>query len=286
MQSFTNKRILITGAGHGLGLETAKAFAREGAFVVVTDRDYDRVSRAVAELRREGCCGSGYLMDVTDEKSVRLVREQIVNNHGPIDVLVNNAGIVNGGEFLDVPVSRHLATYAVNMHGPVIVTHVFLSDLLSRPEAHIVNIASASAMIALPKASTYASSKWGVLGFTDSLREEFRQTGKGHVGVSAICPGYLTTGMFDGVKAPFLVPMLTPDKLAEKIVTCVRRKRHQLMTPFLVRLLPLARATWPRSAFRWLLRILGSHGSMEQWKGHQPGMKTIASDDDVLRCAS
>lgn len=285
MKNLNSRRVLITGAGHGLGLAAARAFAKEGAFVIITDREPERVTEAVCELQIEALPCAGYVMDVTDAADVRHVRDQIHTDHGPIQVLVNNAGIVSGGQFLDVPLEKHMVTYDVNTHGPVIVTHLFLQDLLDSDEGHIVNIASASALIALPNAATYASSKWAVLGFTDSLREELELTGRGHVGVTAICPSYINTGMFEGAKAPLLTPILTPENLASKIVRCVRKKKAHLLTPGLVRLIPLGKATWPRVVFRRLLQFLGVYQGMEDWKGHKAAPAEPPKKDEYIRVA-
>jgi all-trans-retinol dehydrogenase (NAD+) len=272
MKQLANKRVLVTGSGHGLGLETARAFAQEGAVVIITDRDPKRVEQAVLELQDDNHKAAGYVMDVTCPDDVRAVRAQINKELGPISVLVNNAGIVSGGEFLDVSLNQHITTYMVNSHGPVIVTHIFLPDLLAMDEGHVVNIASASALIALPRGTTYAASKWATLGFTESLREELIQTGQGRVGVTAICPSYINTGMFNGVKPPRLVGLLTPQWLAARIVTSVKKNRAVYAAPFLVKLLPLARATWPRPLFRILLSMLGVLHSMEEWQGHRARM--------------
>ena len=285
MMNLKSRRVLITGAGHGLGLATARAFAKEGAFVIITDRDPERVTEAVCELQIQALPCAGYVMDVTDAADVRYVRDQIHADHGLIHVLVNNAGIVTGGQFLDVPLEKHMVTYDVNTHGPVIVTHLFLQDLLDSDEGHVVNIASASALIALPNAATYASSKWAVLGFTDSLREELELTGRGHVGVSAICPSYINTGMFEGARAPLLTPILTPENLASKIVRCVYKKRDHLLTPGLVRLIPLGKATWPRVIFRRLLQFLGVYQGMEDWKGHKAAFAEPPKKDEYIRVA-
>ena len=285
MMNLNSRRVLITGAGHGLGLATARAFAKEGAFVIITDRDPERVTEAVCELQIQALPCAGYVMDVTDAADVRYVRDQIHADHGLIHVLVNNAGIVTGGQFLDVPLEKHMVTYDVNTHGPVIVTHLFLQDLLDSDEGHVVNIASASALIALPNAATYASSKWAVLGFTDSLREELELTGRGHVGVSAICPSYINTGMFEGARAPLLTPILTPENLASKIVRCVYKKRNHLLTPGLVRLIPLGKATWPRVIFRRLLQFLGVYQGMEDWKGHKAASVEPPKKDEYIRVA-
>lgn len=287
MTTLTNRFVLITGAGHGLGLETAKQFAHQGAYVIITDVDLDRVGNAVAELHALGREATGYTMDVTDADDVRRVRDQILSEHGTIDVLVNNAGIVTGGRFTEVSLEKHHLTYEVNTRGPVNVTHVFLDDLVKQTEGHIVNICSASSMLPLPGGATYASSKWAVLGFTDSLRAELKETGNGHVRVTAICPSYIKTGMFEGVKPPLLAPWLEPRWLAKSIVKCVQKNRDQMIAPFLVNLIPLAKATWPRPIFRMLLKALGVYGSMTDWKGHEtPAAESAETDPAPLKAAS
>ena len=131
-----------------------------------------------------------------------------------MDVLVNNAGIVHGGPFLDVPVERHLATYRVNVLGLVAVTHAFLPDLIASADSHLVNIASASGYIGLPHGSTYASSKWAVIGFSESLLLELELHGHRHVHVTTVCPSYVTTGLFDGARAARTTSLLSPERLA------------------------------------------------------------------------
>src|SRR3954470_8602122 len=128
-----DSRVLVTGAGHGLGFAIASAFARAGANVVVTDLDPDRVKEAVAKL--PGACG--YALDVTKPEQIAAVRSQLAAERGPLDVVVNNAGVVFGGPFLDVPIAKHLATVDVNLSGLLAVTHAFLPGLLARPAAHL-----------------------------------------------------------------------------------------------------------------------------------------------------
>ena len=265
MTQLRGKRVLITGAGHGLGCELAKAFGDAGSEIIVTDRELERVTETVSLLNKSGISAFGYAMDVTNSANVLDVHERIHAEHGAIDVLVNNAGIVSGGTFEHVALERHKAIYDVNAFGPVVVTHTFLTELIARPESHIINIASASALLPLPFAATYAASKWAVLGFSESLLEELKLTGHDQVQVTTVCPGYISTGMFNGVKTPFLMPMLTPQKLAERIVRAVQSDCEMLLTPWQVKWLPLIKAFLPRRIQRWLGRKLGVLDSMQTW---------------------
>ncbi len=257
-------RVLITGAGHGLGFAIAEAFARAGANVVVTDLDAERVQQAVAKL--PGACG--YVLDVTNVAQIAEVRTRLLAEHGPPDILVNNAGIAFGGPFLDVPLAKHLTTINVNLSGLVAVTHAFLPDLLTRPAAHLVNIASASAVISLPNATTYAASKWAVLGFTESLQEELRLLNRRNVCVTAVCPGYIRTGLFTGAEPGRLAGWLTPEQVAAAVVRAVERGREFVMLPFVLRAMYGLCAGLPRGLYKSLCRVMGVSRSMMGWHGH------------------
>ncbi len=268
MRDLNDKRVLLTGAGHGLGREMALAFAAAGAQVVVTDRAADRVEQTVEAVRHAGGRAVGYPLDITDNGMIGDVRRRLLAEHGPPDLLINNAGIAHGGAFLDVPLEQHHATYRVNLLGPVAVTHAFLPDLIARPRAHLVNIASASGLIALPYATTYASSKWGVIGFTESIREELRLLGHRHVSVTVVCPSYIDTGMAAGVRVPLLSNMLRSEQVARLVLGAVRRRREVVLTPWLVKITPFSRGVLPPSWFRRTCDWLGITGSMRTWYGH------------------
>jgi short-subunit dehydrogenase len=201
---------------------------------------------------------------------IRAVRERVHAEHGPLDVLVNNAGVAYGGAFLDVPLEQHHATYRVNLLGEVAVTHAFLPDLIGRSEAHLVNVASASGFIALPYATTYASSKWGVLGFSESIREELRLLGHRHVSVTAVCPSYIDTGMAAGVSVPRLSRMLRSADVARLVVQAVKKRRELVLTPWLVKITPFSKGVLPPSWFRRTCDWLGITGGMSTWHGHNP----------------
>jgi all-trans-retinol dehydrogenase (NAD+) len=257
-------RVLITGAGHGLGFAIAEAFSRAGAKVVITDVDAERVQQAVAKLT--GACG--YVFDVTNAEQIAEARLRLNAEHGPIDVLVNNAGVVFGGAFLDVPLAKHLTTVNVNLSGLLAVTHTFLPDMIARPAAHIVNIASASAVIALPMGTSYAATKWAVLGFTESLQEELLLLGHTHVRATALCPSFIRTGLFEGANPVRHTRWLTSEEVAAAVVGAVEKRREFVMLPRTLRVLYGLSAGWPRRLYKWTCRRLGVANSMANWRGH------------------
>lgn len=274
MQDLSRKRVLITGGASGIGRALAERFAAAGAHLVLLDRDAVALDRTVKELRAAGATAHGHLVDVTDGDSVLRARDAVRAEHGPIDVLVNNAGVVFGGPFLDVPMERHLATYRVNVLGVVAITHAFLPDLIGRPEAHVVQIASASGYLGVPFGATYASSKWAAIGFAESLRLELAELGHRHVHVTTVCPSYVATGLFAGARAPRLSRMLTAERVAAQVVRAVQRDRVFVRTPWLVELTPFLRGVLPLRVFDATARLLGVTSSMAGWRGRTEPVAT------------
>jgi short-subunit dehydrogenase len=174
---------------------------------------------------------------------------------------------VFGGDFLSVPVEKHRTTIEVNLIGVLNVTHAFLPDLLARPAGHIVNVASASAVLSLPWATSYAASKWAVLGFSDSLREELRVQDRRHVRVTTICPSYIATGLFDGAKPARLTWLLQPEAVAAAVVRAVERDRDMVILPWTAQLLYSAFRGLPRRWYHRIAALVGVSTSMKDWKG-------------------
>lgn len=268
MQTLAGKRVLITGAASGIGKAMAQRFAAERANLVLVDLNEPQLLATASELERTGVNVHSYKLDVTDGPGILALRERIHRDTGgPIDVLVNNAGLVFGGKFLEVPLEKHMLTYRVNIESLVAFTHAFLGDLIGRPDAHVVNTASASGFVGLPLGSTYASSKWAVIGFSESLALEMDLLGHRHVHVTAACPSYVTTGLFDGAKAPLFTSLLTAEKVADKVVRAVLGNRMYVKTPWLVAMTPMLKGLLPFKMFYVVASLLGVNTSMTQWKG-------------------
>ncbi len=267
MQTLRGKRVLVTGAASGIGKAMAERIAAEGAELLLVDVNPRALDETAAGLGERGASVRTYVLDVTDTSRMVGLREQIARDGGPIDVLVNNAGLVFGGAFLDVPLEQHLTTYRVNTIGLVAMTHAFLPDLIAGRDGHVVNVASASAYIGLPFGATYASSKWGVLGFSESLALELELQGHRHVHVTAVCPSYVSTGLFDGARAPRMTRLLTPERVAELTVRGILANRPCVRTPWLVRVTPALKALLPFRVFYRMAGLLGVNTSMMRWRG-------------------
>lgn len=268
MISLRLKRVLITGAAHGFGKSMARRFADRGAEVVLTDLSEEALEATRRELADAGASCRAYVLDVTDDAAVLSVRERLHADAGKIDVLVNNAGVVHGGAFLDVPLARHRLTYRVNVDGVLAMTHAFLPDVLASPAGALVFIASASGFVGLPYGSSYASSKWSVIGLAESLRAELKHQGHSKVAVTTVCPTYLATGMFAGAKPPKTTKMMDPGEIAEKVVEAVEHRRVWVREPFIAKLTPFLKHGLPTGLSDYLGDLFGATSSMKHWRGH------------------
>src|SRR5262249_22574011 len=226
-------------AASGIGRAIAARLAAAGAELLLVDVNEEALADTAAELRRAGSRVWTYAVDLTASSRLVGLRQQLHHDGGSIDVLVNNAGVVFGGAFLDVPLERHLTTYRVNTEALVAMTHVFLPDLIARPDAHLVNVASASGYIGLPFGATYASSKWAVMGFSESIALELEQQGHRNVHVTCVCPSYVATGLLDGARAPRTTRLLTADRVADLTVRGMLANRPYVRAPWLVKVTPL-----------------------------------------------
>ncbi len=257
-------RVVVTGGARGLGLAIARALLSRGARVVLLDRDEAELDRAVAAL---GPHVVRHRLAVTDPAAIVAVRDEILAD-GPVDALVNNAGVVFGGPFEELPLAKHLTTVAVNLSGVIAVTYAFLPHLETRPRAAVLNISSASAYVAVPYATSYAASKAGVVGFSESLDEEMKERKLPHVRISVLCPNFISTGMFEGARNALGTWTLTPEGVAEVAAGMLESGEARRILPWTAALLMAGFGWLPRPVYHVIARWFGVARSMASWKGH------------------
>ncbi len=192
---FGDTLVSVTGAGSGIGRETAYAFAREGAEVIVSDIDEATVKETAAEIATRGGVAHAYTLDVSDAEAVEAFAERVSAEHGVPDVVVNNAGIGQAGGFLDTPAEQFGRVLDINLGGVVNGCRAFGRRLVERGTGgYIVNVASTAAYMPLQSLSAYCTSKAAVYMFSDCLRAELDAAG---VGLTTICPGVIKTNIIN-----------------------------------------------------------------------------------------
>ncbi|MEM6795969.1 MAG: SDR family oxidoreductase [Acidobacteriota bacterium] len=262
------KRVLVTGAARGLGLSIANRFADKGAELVLTDIQEEALEDARERLAHQGARCRAYQVDVTDPAAIAQARERLHGEMGSVDILVNNAGVVFGGPFLEVPLEQHRLTYRINVEGVVNMTHAFLPDLIASPRGHLVNIASASGFVGLPNGTTYASSKWAAIGFSESIRAELKHQGHKNVSVTTVCPTFINTGMFEGAEPPKTTQMLNASDIADKVIEAVEKEQIWVLEPWIVKITPFLKHCLPTPISDFIADAFGASKSMDRWSGH------------------
>lgn len=265
MALFKNQKVLITGAGSGIGRETVRAFAREGAQVIAVDVNENGVRETAELVKAAGGQCAVELADVSDERAMRALGERVTQTHGALDVLVNNAGIGAAGRFLETQVETWDRVHAINVRGVMLGCHVFLPPMVARGKGHVVNIASMAGFFAGPDLPVYSASKYAVLGFSECLRMDLKSQG---IGVSAICPGIINTNIVattvaEGAAAKWQSGAVEfykkrnygPEKVATAILKAVRKN---------IAVLPVSPEAW----FGWYVKRFFPH--LARWLGANP----------------
>lgn len=259
--------VLITGGGSGIGRLMALEASRRGArAVVIWDLNLEAASNVVDELAGEG---AAFAVDVTDSTSVNDTAETVLGIYGRVDVLINNAGIVTGKKFLDQSDDDVERTFAVNTLSHYRVTRAFLPGMIEQDRGSVVTIASAAGLVGVSRQTDYSASKFAAVGFAESLRAELRHEGS-RVHTLLVCPYYISTGMFDGVKTkfPLLLPIMKPKHVAQIVIAAIEDGRQSLVLPPFVRLAQLLKPL-PVPVLDGALSFFGINQTMDEFRGRK-----------------
>jgi all-trans-retinol dehydrogenase (NAD+) len=266
MSELAGRRVLITGAASGLGLLMAQKTSAAGSQVVLWDVNAAGLDAACSQLSGAGRTVETEVVNLASREAIDAAAARALAG-GPIDILINNAGVVTGKSLLDASPAEIERTFDVNVLALFWTTRAFLPGMLQRDRGHIVTIASAAGLVGTSKMTDYCASKHAAVGFDESLRLELRRQ-KSRVVTTVVCPFYISTGMFAGVRTRFprILPILDPDRVTDQILDAIRRDRRRLIVP------PVIRTTWlgrmlPIGAFDTIMEFLGINRSMDEFTG-------------------
>lgn len=242
--SFHGRTVVITGGSRGLGLVLAREFARDGARLALLARDENELARAKEELAQRGATVLTVPCDLRDREQVNSAIQRIVDEMGRIDVLVNNAGVIQVGPFAQMSEKDFEDAMAIHFWGPLFVTWAVLPHMRRAGGGRVVNITSIGGKIAFPHLLPYTASKFALVGLSDGLRAELRRE---NILVTTVCPGAMRTGsprnaLFKGQHrkeyAWFVLADSLPlfsisaERAARKIVSACRGGHAQLVLGF------------------------------------------------------
>ncbi|HEX5142689.1 MAG TPA: SDR family oxidoreductase [Mycobacterium sp.] len=256
MDNISGKTIVITGAARGIGFATAKALLTRGARVVIGDRDVAVLDKAVAELVRLGPA-TGYPVDVTDAESFSVFLDKArADGTGHIDVLINNAGVMPVGPFLEQSDQAIRTSIDVNLWGVLTGCRLVLPEMVKRRSGHIVNIASMAGMLAVPGQAVYAGTKFAVVGVSTALADEFAPQG---VNVSVVLPTFTNTELIAGTHPSAAQKPVQPEDIATGIIKVLDKPAiTHLSVPGPLRAVAALTQLLPPKARRWLSHKMGN----------------------------
>ncbi|PTU33127.1 SDR family oxidoreductase [Stenotrophobium rhamnosiphilum] len=236
--------VAITGGGRGIGLAIAKAMAEQGARVSLGDIDADLALKAAEPLG-----GYGGRLDVRDRESFVKFLDTTRRMLGPIDVLINNAGIMPIGAFTDETDAMSDTQIDINLRGVIHGCKAVLPEMLARGTGHIVNVASLAGVMPVPGLAVYCATKFAVLGLTQTLREEYRDSG---IHFTTIMPSKVRTELASGSDAARGIPSVSPGHVARSVVDAIKHQRREVAVPSYLGSTPAVLNLTPQ----WLMRRL------------------------------
>lgn len=272
MKDLENRNAIITGASRGLGVHIARELAREGVNLVLVARSADALEHVRKEMESYKVSATAIPMDLTDTAKTEALINEAEQKTGPVDILINNAGVEYVAPFDEFPPEQIHQSVYLNLLAPMLLTRAVLPKMLKRGSGHIVNISSLAGKTGFPFQSPYAAAKAGLNEFTHSLRSEL--SGK-PVGISAICPGFVAEdGMFarrnsDGNPVPKLLKPTTPEKVTIAVMKAIKQDKAEVV----VNKIPTRPVTIFREMFSesspFLHKVIGLTGFVKKITGNE-----------------
>jgi len=264
MNKYSEKRVVITGAGGGFGRAMALEFARLGWKIGIADINDIGSKETLKMVTQEGGEGEVFNMDVTDPDAVKKMADHFFSAWQGVDILVNNAGIAVAGAVGDVPLENWKSVLDINFWGMLYGCHEFIPRMKTQGGGHIVNVASAAGLLCLTSMGPYSVSKAAVISLSETLRVEVAPY---NIGITAACPMFFNTGLLDEMKStdPWLSEVakiafengLSAEVVAKRVVKAVLRNKCYVLPMFFGKLLWLNKRLTPSLYYNltaWLNR--------------------------------
>ena len=251
---FKNKVVLITGASSGIGKESAIEFAKQGANIVLVSRTKENLEKVAEQLKQFNVTVLVCQCDVSEKDQVKKMSNTVLEKFDSVDILVNNAGFAIYGSITDLSIDDIESQMETNYFGMIYCIKNFLPSMLDKKYGHIVNVASVAASFGLPGIASYCASKFAMLGFSEGLKHELKNTG---VGITVVSPIMVRTNFFDHPsfeKMPKFSPTsLSSKTVAKTILKAANSHRLEIIVPSVVR-----GAVWMKNTFPYFINpILG-----------------------------
>jgi NADP-dependent 3-hydroxy acid dehydrogenase YdfG len=242
----------ITGGARGIGRATAEAFLRVGMKVAIGDVDIEAARQTASEL---GPSTVALALDVTDRASFSTFLDEAERQLGPVDVLVNNAGIMQVGRFIDEDDLTARRMVDINLHGVITGTKLALERMIARDRGHIVNVSSQAGKFGAPGGATYSATKHAVVGLTEAVRGELRLMGA-HVDMSYVMPFVVDTELGSGLGQARGLQTLQPSEVAEAIVQALQFGTVEVWVPKRSRATNVLVTVLPRRLSEGMARVM------------------------------
>ncbi|MCX6398464.1 MAG: SDR family oxidoreductase [Propionibacteriales bacterium] len=255
VRTLSGKRIAITGAGRGIGRATAEELYRRGALVAISDIDTDAAKDAATSI---GADVSAHHVDVTDSESFASFLADAKQAMGGLDVLINNAGVMPIGHFLDIAESTVRRATEINLLGPTLGMRAALPDMIANGSGHIVNVASVAGKAAVPGGLYYCSHKAGIIALTEGARLEFGAQG---IDFTCVMPSFTNTDLVAGTKGTKFLKNVEPEDVAKGIADAIEKKHKDVYLPKSLRQITFTQALTGRRVRDFLNRRLGAYST-------------------------
>jgi len=260
-RSLAGKVAVVTGGGRGIGKAVSRSLAREGVRVAIADLDGATAEQAAAEV---GAGAIGLALDVTDRPAFTAALDDVEQRLGPIDVLVNNAGIMPIGPFEQETDATAIRQLEINLHAVIHGSKEGIRRMKPRGSGHIVNVASIAGKFGAPGGATYSACKHGVVGLSESIRAELFGTG---VEVHVVMPAFVNTELAAGTTELKGVKRSSPEDVGAAVVEALKTGRFEVFVPKSLKGLVRSAALSPRGFSEWLGRKIGGQALLQADKG-------------------